>query len=188
MRQISWVPLIVVALLALLSFWLGKVAGSQAPGGSGGFTHDPDYIVENFAAMTFNEQGLPRYRLSARRMVHYMDDDTTELDQPRFSREADAAAPVGVRADRGLISTNGEDVYFIGDVRVSRPAAKGQAATELTADYIRVIPDADIVRTDKAVVMRQGKSVVEASGMLLDGNKRVMQLSGRVKATYEKRH
>ncbi len=188
MQQISWVPLMVVALLASLSFWLGKVADSQAPVGSGGFTHDPDYVVENFAAMTFDAEGQPKYRLSARKMVHYMDDDSTELEHPRFERADGSAPPVKVQSERGLISAEGQDVYFIGSVRVQRPAGQGQAETDMRADYIRVMPDADIMRTDKPVVLRQGTSVIEAAGLKIDGDARVLQLKGRVRATYDKRH
>jgi len=185
--RISLIPLAVVTLLALLTLWLGKVAGSQAPLGSGGFSHDPDYVVENFAAMAFDTAGNPNYHLSALRMVHYMDDDSTELDRPRFERTPRDALPVRVSSQRGLVSPDGESVYFIGEVRVSRPAAPEQAAMEMAADYLRVIPDADILRTDKPVTLRQGASVIEASGLVIDGEKRYMQLNGRVKALYEHR-
>lgn len=187
MQQISWIPIVVVAMLSALSFWLGKVAGSLPPGAGAKVGHDPDYIVENFAATAFNEHGQPRYRLSARKMIHYMDDDSTELQEPRFERQDGKAVPVSVSARRGLISSEGEDVYFIGDVRAHRPATANQAATELSSEYIRVMPDADILRTDKPVVLRQGASLIEASGVEIDNGKRLVALQGRVRAVYEKR-
>jgi lipopolysaccharide export system protein LptC len=187
MPHTSWVPVSIVALLALTTFWLGKVASTQPLQGSGGFTHDPDYVVENFAALTFDAQGRPDSRLSAKKMVHYMDDDSTELEAPRFERQDGKSAPISVHSGRGLITAEHEDVYFLGDVRVTRAATQGQAAIELTTEYIRLVPDHEILRTEKPVIMRQGKSVVEASGLFIDGEKRVFELAGRVKAIYEKR-
>jgi lipopolysaccharide export system protein LptC len=187
MHQASWVPLTVVGVLAAMTFWLGRVAESQAPGSDAGFRHDPDYIVENFSAQTFDEHGGARYRLMAGKMVHYMDDDTTELEQPRFEREASAAPKVNVSAKRGLITADGEDVYFLGDVRVRRLGTADGPPAEMFAEYLRVMPDADIARTDKAVVMRQGGSTIEATGMFVDNERRYVQFAGRVKAVYEKK-
>lgn len=187
MPHASWVPLTVVGVLAAMTFWLGHVAESQIPGSDTSFRHDPDYIVENFNALSFDEHGGVRYRLMAARMVHYMDDDTTELIQPRFEREAGAAPKVGVSARRGLLTAEGEDVYFLGDVRVRRQGSADSAPAEMLAEYLRVMPEADIARTDKAVLLRQGTSTIEAAGMFVDNERRYVQLAGRVKAVYEKK-
>jgi lipopolysaccharide export system protein LptC len=187
MPQTSWVPLAIVALLAGMTFWLDQVANTRLPDNPAGFSHDTDYVVENFSATAFDERGHPRYRLSARKMAHYMDDDSTELEMPKFERHDGDTAPIHVSSRRGLITASGEDVYFLGDTRLERPARPGQPAMEMDADYIRVIPDADILRTDKPITVRQGTSIIQASGLFIDGDKRVMRLSGRVKATYENR-
>ncbi len=188
MSQTTWVPVTIVALLVLTTFWLGKVASTQPLLGSSGFTHDPDYVVENFAALTFDAQGRPHSRLSANRMVHYMADDSTELELPRFERHDGETAPISVHSKRGLITADSRDVYFLGDVRLTRAAMSGQEALELTTEYIRIVPDDDILRTDKPIILRQGASIIEAAGLLIDGEKRIFQLAGRVKAVYEKRN
>jgi lipopolysaccharide export system protein LptC len=187
MQQTSWVPLTVVGLLAAMTFWLGKVADTQLPGNHGGFSHDPDYVVENFAALAFNEQGGVRYRLLAKKMVHYMDDDSSELLEPRFERENGDAARLSVSSKRGLVTAEGENVYFLGDVRVNREATPGRAAMELATEYVRLMPDDDILRTDKAITLRQGSTVIEAAGLFVDNQQRYVQLAGRVKAVYEKK-
>jgi lipopolysaccharide export system protein LptC len=188
MQQTSWVPLAIVALLAGMTFWLDRVANTRLPSNPAGFSHDTDYVVENFSATTFDEQGHPHYRLSANKMAHYMDDDSTELEMPNFERHAVDSAPIHVSSRRGLITASGEDVYFLGDTRIERPARPGQPALVIEADYIRVIPDADILRTDKPITVRQGASIIQATGLFIDGEKHIMQLAGRVKATYEKRN
>ena len=188
MQQTSWWPLAVVALLAAVTFWLGQVAGVTLPADNARFRHDPDYVVENFAATSYDEEGQPQYRLSARKMVHYMDDDSTELDEPKLERKDVDMPTMRVRADRGLISSDGENVYFLGGVVVSRDRSAKDPVLEMKTDYIRIVPEADIMRTDKPIVMRQGSSTIEAAGMFADAEKRYFELAGRVKAIYEQQH
>lgn len=183
-----WLPLAVAGGLALLTAWLGQLA--QAPLGRDGsvFGHDPDYFVEDFRATAFDVGGVPRYRLTADRMVHYMDDDSTALEEPRFGREGPKVSRVQVRSKRGLVSADGENVYFLGNVRMEQDGARDRPPLELTTEYLRVIPDHDIIRTDKPVTLREGKSLLTASGMVADGGKRSLVFAGRVKGVYESRH
>lgn len=81
-HHIHWPPLALAALLALLGFWLNLVGVRPNIVDNAGFGHDPDYVVERFDALAFDVRGEPRHRLAAERMTHYMDDDTTVLDNP----------------------------------------------------------------------------------------------------------
>src|SRR5256885_15521476 len=46
--------------------------------------HDPDYTVSNFLTTTYSRDGVAEAVMSATRMVHYPDDDSTELLAPRM--------------------------------------------------------------------------------------------------------
>ncbi|MGH8721571.1 MAG: LPS export ABC transporter periplasmic protein LptC, partial [Burkholderiales bacterium] len=69
-------PLVLMLALALLSFWLERAA-RQEPAPSVLERHDPDYSVEQFTITDFSRAGAPESTLSAAKMVHYPDDDTT---------------------------------------------------------------------------------------------------------------
>lgn len=182
----SSLPLSIILVLLVLTHWLGRLAELPVQEDMRGFGHDPDYTVEHFQAVAFDASGQPRYRLSADKMVHYMDDDTTTLDQPRFVREADTRPRITARSSRGLISPNGQDVYFLGSVVIEQEAASRQEAATLTTEFLHVVPDANLMRTDKPVVMHQGSSVVTAGGMKADGNRHTLELVGGVRGLYEK--
>jgi lipopolysaccharide export system protein LptC len=179
--------MVVATLLAALSFWLAQLARTPFEPDMGGFGHEPDFIVEQFQATAFDIGGAPRYRLAADRMTHYMDDDTTALDLPRFSREIPDAPTWRASARRGVVSSNGENVHLLDDVRIERHVTGEAAPMLFSTDYLWVIPEADIVRTDKPIVLRQDGSMLSASGMELDGKRRTLALIGRVKGIYENR-
>jgi len=77
-------PLALLALLAALTFWLDHIAQPTTTPRDSIMRHDPDYIVENFVAVRTRVDGTPWYQLEAKRMLHYPDDDTTHLENPRI--------------------------------------------------------------------------------------------------------
>jgi lipopolysaccharide export system protein LptC len=180
-----WLPLAIIGGLVVLTAWIGQLAqapqarGDEAPG------HDPDYFVEDFNATAFAVSGEPRYRLAAVRMTHFMDDDTTELAAPRFVREGTGMATVVVRSLRGLVSPDGKDVHFLGDVRMLQEGQDGRPPLELSSEYLRVIPDLDQIRTNKPVRLKEAGSELRGDAMVADGKQRTLELTGRVKGIYE---
>lgn len=183
-----WLPLVIVGGLVILTVWLDQLAGTPRTNANGVPGHDPDYFVEDFNATAFGVSGEPRYRLAALRMTHYMDDDTTSLDAPRFTREGTGMAKVVVRSLHGQVSPDGKNVDFIGDVRMMQERLAGGSPLELTTDYLRVMPETDRMLTDKPVVLKENGSELRAQAMLADGKQRTLELKGRVKGVYENPH
>jgi len=185
-HHVNWLPLALAALVALLSLWLNQLAERPQAQDNAGFAHDPDYRVEHFNAQTFDIAGRPRYRLTAERMIHYMDDDTSELVQPQFHLTTAGQAPIAISARRGLIFGDRDSVHFLGNVQANRGAMPGQAAFSLTGEHLRVVPDAGILNSDKPVTLRLGKSVIHAGGLYADEHNKRLELTGGVRGLYEK--
>jgi len=185
-HHVHWLPIGFVALLTLMSAWLNQLAERPQVQDNTGFTHDPDYIVEHFNVQAFDISGKPRHRLIAQRMTHYMDDDTTELDQPRFRLTTADQAPVDISARRGLMFGDRDSVHFLGDVRATRSASRDQTAFILTGEHLRAVPDAGLLSSDKPVILRQGKSVIHAGGLYVDDHNQRLELTGGVRGLYEK--
>jgi len=183
-HHISWPPIGLALLLALLGFWLNHMGSRVEVVDTAGFTHDPDFIVEDFDALAFNTEGKPYQRLAAARMTHYMDDDTTVLDTPLL-RNLDPAAPVTVNARRALISSDGKQVYFLDNVRMERLAGKDRPAFTLETEYLHVSSDERFMRSKKPVTLRQGRSSITADTMVVDDKIKLLSLDGNVRGTYE---
>jgi LPS export ABC transporter protein LptC len=71
-------PLVLMLALALVTFWLERTVREEQPHPSLR-RHDPDYLVEQFVVTKFNAAGSLESTISAAKMIHYPDDDSTEL-------------------------------------------------------------------------------------------------------------
>jgi lipopolysaccharide export system protein LptC len=184
-RHGGWFPLVLVAALAALTFWLDRVV--QPPSGPGPQAprDEPDYIVDGLSAVRMDRQGRVKHTLRARKMTHYPEDDLTLLEAPNFVTYGEGQAPVTVTSKQARMSGNGENVYFENDVRVVRAADGKRGELVLETSYLHVIPEANIVRTDKPVTIREARAVVAASGLELNSETRVLKLEGRVRGTFE---
>lgn len=185
-RLVSWTPLIVVSVLAALTFWLDRVVQITPWVDTRGFAHDPDYIVENFKAMAFDRQGRPWHQLEAARMTHYMDDDTTRLDRPIYTQYSAERPPVTVHSQRALVTPDGSNVYFLDDVQLRRAADGSRAPMVMSTAFLQVTPDAHRIQTDRAVTVQQAGSSIQAGAMLAEGEDPIVRFSKKVKSVYER--
>lgn len=185
-HHIHWLPVGMAALLALLGVWLNQLTHLPGMVDNGGFNHEPDTIVEQFKVLTFNQQGHPLHRLSAEKLTHYMDDDTTVLLMPRLTMLGADNLRTEISARRGQVSGNGEHVHLVDDVHITRHSAA--APVSLASSYLWVTPDAGTLRSDKPVTLRQGNILITAGGLLADNENKQIILTGKVRASYEKNH
>lgn len=177
-------PLILLAILAVLTYWLDQVVQAQPQGQERELRHDPDYIVHGLAAVTLDAQGAVKHTLDAKRMIHYPDDDTTQLVEPKLITYAKARAPITVTSREAKVSPNGENLYFTNDVRVVRAPERNESELVLETSYLHVIPDDNVAKTDRPVTIRNASGVVAASGLELNSESRTMELRGRVKGVF----
>jgi lipopolysaccharide export system protein LptC len=184
-RLTATAPLILVALLAALTFWLELMVHSRPRAAGGPPRHEPDYIVEQLSAVSMNEKGAASYTLTAVKMMHYPDDDTTILATPKFVSYGTAKSPVTITASEAVVSSNGQHVYFQDDVRVTRAAYASYSELLVRTDFLHVIPDQNIARTDRAVTITDAQATVTAIGFELNNETRVMKLNSRVRGTYD---
>ena len=184
-RLTSWFPFLLLAGLAALTFWLDRMV-QLAPGAPQALSrHDPDYMVDKLKAARTNENGIVIYTLDAERMIHYPDDDTTHLTAPRFVSLRAKQAPVTITAREGLVSSNGENVYFKNDVKVTRAAYADRSEMVMRTTYLHIIPDDNIARTDQPVTIQDAAAVVHAVGLELNNETRVLRLFSNVRGTYD---
>lgn len=184
-RLVNWSPLILIALLASLTFWLDRKVQPPPRLADGSSRHDPDFIVEGFSAVKMNADGSRRYALSAKRMVHYPDNDSTDLELPKLVYFDYQRAPVTVRSDTAQATEGGDEVFFHGDVQVVRSAYETNSELGIFTSFLHVIPDQDLAKTDRPVRMVEGKSTASSIGLEFDNRTRQVRLLSQVKVSYE---
>jgi lipopolysaccharide export system protein LptC len=183
-RITTLAPLALVALLAALTFWLDQIAQPSGRG-AGASRLDPDYIVDKLSAVSLGKAGTPTYTLTTARMTHYPDGDTTLLATPRFVSHSSPQAPITVTSSEAIVSGDGQNVYFQDDVRVTRDAHGPASELVVKTDFLHVMPEEKIAKTDRTVTITDATGVVTAEGFEINNETRIIKLLSKVRGTYE---
>ncbi len=177
-------PVVLVAMLAALTFWLERLA--EGPDGPSP-TRDPgtpDFMIDNLKATKMDPEGRAEYSLAAAKMVHFPASDVTEVEQPRLVQWRAESPPVRVSAERGTVSGNGKELYLHGDVVIVRDPAPGRGELRVETNYLQVVPDQEIARTPEHVVITQDDSRLEGVGMEFNNKTREFELRSLVSGTF----
>jgi lipopolysaccharide export system protein LptC len=177
---LSRLPLILLASLLALPFWLSESARPPSSSQNEGM-HLPDYMIEDFSIVRMSSDGLAQHQLFAKSMMHFPDDNTITMENPRFVDMGSDKPPMQVNADHAKMSSNGDDVYLTGNVMVVRNGGKGRGETTMTTSLLHLIPDKDIAKTDKPVVITEKNAVINAVGMEMNSRTQTTQLLSKVK-------
>jgi lipopolysaccharide export system protein LptC len=112
-------------LLAVLSAWLVSLADFEEAAQPAATAHRTDYFSSAYSKMEMDAQGKPKSHLRAAKMMHYSDDNITELDAPVMVFFNENQPPWEVRSETAQLSADGKDLYMHGKVVVERAAAPG---------------------------------------------------------------
>jgi lipopolysaccharide export system protein LptC len=184
-RAFSLFPLLLMLTLAAASFWLERAVQAPEHDKSGKLRHDPDFIADDFGITKMDASGKPEYILSAARMLHYPDNDSTDIVTPRLVQRHDNDAAIVIHADRGTVSKNGEEASFYDNVVVVREAALGRNELRVQTEYLQIVPDRDLARTDKPVIITEGRSRLSGVGMEFNNKTRQFALLSQVRGTID---
>ena len=177
-------PLVLMLTLALLSFWLERTAREE-PAASAQRRHDPDYSVEQFAITDFSRAGAPESTLSAAKMAHFPDDDTTALVAPRLVQSKPGEPRLLLSADRGRLSRDGEEVFLHDNVVLQREALAESGESRMQSSFLHVVRARSLVRTDREVrISERGRTLV-GLGMEYDNESRQLSLHAQVRGSFE---
>lgn len=182
-RFSQFFPLLLLAVLASLTFWLDQ-AVQQGTTGSRTERHDPDYIVDNIVVRRMDANGDVKHTLYAERMTHYPDDDSTHLLTPRFISNASARAPMSITSRTARVSSGGEHIYFETDVRATRAAYADHSEMVMETSFLHVTPDQHIARTDRPVTVTDAHTVARAIGLELNSETRTVKFLSQFRGTY----
>jgi lipopolysaccharide export system protein LptC len=178
-------PLALMLALALLTLWLDhqvRVEGGEQPSTR---RHDPDYRVANFTTTTYNRDGNAETVLSAAQMLHYPDDDSTEVTAPRVMQAKPAQSRFTVEADRGRISREGDEIFLYDNVVLVREADATQPRARMSTSFLHILRDRSLVRTDRPVQFEEEDRSLAGRGMEYHADTRELFLHEDVRARFE---
>lgn len=189
-RLVSWFPVVALALLALLTYWLdqqveaGWLGGKRPPTGQ-----EPDYYLEHFLATRLGEDGRPYQTLKARRLEHFRDQRTVLVHEPQLHMRDPNGVVVEARANAGQILEYGESALLSGAVQVVRtpPAAakNNRGPVTLKTESLRVVPKQQWMESDRAVTITDRRAIISGVGMQFDGKAERLKVLAQVRVQFQ---
>ena len=177
-------PLALMVSLALLTLWLEHTTRVEEKP-SALRRHDPDYIVSEFSTVTYNAAGQAVSSLAAARMVHFPDDDSTDLTLPRVLQAKPDQPRYTARADRGKVSREGDEIFLYDDVVLTREADAQAPEARMTTSFLHVLRDRSLVRTDREVRFEEPGRSLYGRGMEYHTDTRQLTLAADVLGVME---
>ncbi len=185
-RLAAAVSLLLILTLAAGSYYLAEIAAeAMGPAGVRKITHEPDYFVDGLALTKVNARGEPAFLLSAERMVHYPDDESSEFVQPRMVSLNPARPQVSLRAETARTDTKGDETELRGKVVLIRKSDGADPEMSVRSEHMIISTKTEIARTDQAVEILRGTSRLTGVGMEFDNAARHLQIDSRVRGTWQ---
>lgn len=177
--------LVLFIILALGSFWLVQVMHKDTDELLPKPTRtEPDYYVQHFNYVQMSPDGQPRYNISGDVLTHNPVDDSFDVQKPVMHSLDKERPPMNLRADRGKIEDNNSKVHLYGDVNADRPRTPMADNFHLKSEYLLLLPDDDIMQSDKPVEITVGQSILNGTGMDFNNSTRVLKLFSKVHGVY----
>ena len=177
-------PLLLMLALAGLTFWLEHMVREEEATAGAPRRHEPDYVVDKLMHTRFNSQGAVESMLAAEKMLHFPDDDSTDLLAPRLVQTRTDEPRMTVTAERATLSQDGEELFLYDNVLVVREGGTGQPETRMRTSFLQVARAQSVLRTDRDVVITEADRVVSGRGMEYNSDTGRFQLRERVRGRY----
>jgi len=177
--------LLVLAAGALGSFWWIEILHREREEAVGALPKgEPDYTVEKFNLVRMAKDGRARYSISGTKLTHYPDNDTFEIDRPVLYNVGNNKVPMTMRSDTAHVEHATNKVHMHHHVQVERAASPADQRFHLASDYLLLLPDDDIVQTDKHVDITYGQSHLAGIGMIANNATHEIHLLHQVRGTF----
>jgi lipopolysaccharide export system protein LptC len=170
------------------SFWLLQAVTESGQGARlGARGNEPDYIIDNFSFVRMSETGQPRYVVSGARLTHRPVDDISYVEQPVMQGMTVDHPRMTMHADRARILHEKDQVDLIGNVNIDRPGSGKSQALNIKTEQMTVLPDDEVMKTDKPVEMKLGAATVHGTGMVANNATQQVDLASHSRITFPPR-
>lgn len=181
-RLTLYLPLVVMAVLAMGSWWLVRsMPEVWGAGGDKPVRKDPDYHLENFSTQVFDAQGRRIRQVGGAKARHYPDTDELHIDGVTFLAVDESGVEVAGTARQGIATGDGERVTLIGQVHVVSPAHGSTPKMEFRGERLVAWTKAQKMRSDDPVEIWRDQDHFHAQNLDFDMKTGYYQLSGRVR-------
>lgn len=184
----SFFPLLILAVLAGLSFWLDQATEVQLIKNDGKSRHDPDTVVDNLVVFRHGPDGVLKYKLVGTHMEHYPDNESSLVTAPHLTSYRPGAPDMLLSGQTATVTQEGKHVLVQGEVVVTRAAFADRAELVARTPELTILPDAGKAFNQHPVHITQGESWMKGIGVEVDNNLGTFSLASRVTGEYFQKH
>jgi lipopolysaccharide export system protein LptC len=176
----AYLPLILMALLALGTWWLVKNTPLfEAGGPAAPPQHKPDYSMQQFSVQRFYPTGALRARIEGAELRHYPDTDTLEIDNVKVRSVAPDGRITLATARSALSNADGSEVQLMGGAHVVSEATPTAEAIEFRGEFLHIFLNTEQMRSHLPVTVTRGRNELRAAAMEYDNLSRQVKFKGR---------
>ena len=180
---VSYLPLLLMGALALATWWLVKnTPVAPAPREAVVETSEPDYTMRSFVLQRYAPDGRETARLEGRELRHYPGDGRIEIDALLLRAFLPDGRVITATARRAVSNDGATELQLQGGAEVLGTDSGGQPV-EIRSDFLHAFIETEVVQTHLPVTVKQGPNQLRAGGLRYDGQKRVLQFDGPVRAS-----
>jgi lipopolysaccharide export system protein LptC len=137
--------------LTLASWWAAEHFGPPVEKGKTLQPGKVDYYSKNLRRTVMDESGKPKELLVADELVHYEDDNRSELTKPVMTLYQKEGPPWVIHAETASLPGDGQQIALNGDVLVLRDANRDGRTMRIETRNARVRPDDNYAETDEDI-------------------------------------
>lgn len=180
---VSYLPLLLMGALALATWWLVKnTPVPPAPREAVAETGEPDYTMRSFVLQRYAPDGRETARLEGRELRHYPGDGRIEIDALLLRAFLPDGRVITATARRAVSNDDATELQLQGGAEVLGTDSGGQPV-EIRSEFLHAFIQTEVVQTHLPVTVKQGANQLRAGGLRYDGQKRVLQFDGPVRAS-----
>lgn len=170
-----------VTLLAIATNWLSQKSEKRPPKSTSA-QHLPDYFIRGLNSTVTDKNGKPSHQLQAESLVHYPDDDVTELKHPDITVLGDEkASRWHATARQGKVEGKNNRILLQGDVNLHQ---SGDGELLLQTESLRIDSARHYAETDAPVTLHSAGTKLQGTGMKAYGDEQRLQLLSDVRGKY----
>ena len=181
----AYLPLLVMGLLALGSWWLVKNTPlADGPRAAVVPRHEPDYAMRRFSVQRFTPEGPLRAQIEGDVLRHFPDTDTLEIEHPNVTAYALDGGVTLASARRALSNADATEVQLLGDARVTRAPTATDVGLTFRGEFLHAFLKTERVRSHMPATVTHGGTVIRADTFSYDNLDRTVSMKGGVHASF----
>jgi lipopolysaccharide export system protein LptC len=187
-RLSIYLPLMLMGLLALGTYWLVRSTPLLEPGAAEQpQRRDPDYLMERFSIKTFDNEGRLKSEVYGEQARHYPHTDLLEIDQVRIrsfnSRGHLTVATANCTRQQRYQRGTAWGMPRSREATVDRSGVTCRVS--FNGEFLHAFLEDERIKSHKPVALMRGNDRITAESMDYSNFDQVVELRGRVRGTLQ---